>query len=160
MRCFLATRKRVFRIKNTQLIRLFISFQLIRYIFSYHFRVFSYCVYIKSFAPELSVSACKFYVSPFLKYHQTAFYIQAPHHTWHAILRRYTYQQIYIIRTYLSLYYFYSLPFAWFSEYFSYFNPLFCKKHFPSIFWRKYYVILAIPYRMRKLLPSLFVLFI
>ena len=57
-------------------------------------------------------------------------------------------QHMDMIRAHLRLYYLNLFPLTQRSQYFSYFSPLFPIEHLPSIFWRKYDMIFAIPFRM------------
>ena len=65
----LATRERVFGIEDAQLVAFFIYFQLVSYIIFYRRCIFANCIDIVPFAPEFSVSICKFHVPKLLEYH-------------------------------------------------------------------------------------------
>ena len=71
---------------------------------------------------------------------------QVSHETRYCYLRRYLYQHVYVVRAYFCLYDFYPFPLAQLSlEFFRFLYPFFSVKYFPSVFWRKHYVIFAIP---------------
>lgn len=51
-----------------------------------------------------------------------------------------------MVWAYFPLYYVYSFPFTQCPYYFSYIFPLVFKKYLPPVLWRKYYVVLTIPF--------------
>ena len=106
----LATHKWVFRIIQTQLITLFISFQLICYIFLYLCSILTYCIHVISLTPKFAISVGKLHISPFLEYEQTTFPFQISHKSRNAHFGRYPNQYMYMVRTYLSLYYLNTFP--------------------------------------------------
>ena len=69
----LAARKRASRIRETQLIAEFIPIQLFLYVILNLSRVFTYCIYIKATAPELTATVFKFEIAELLVEHQATF---------------------------------------------------------------------------------------
>ena len=69
----LATRERVSRVKQCQLVTLLILLQLVGYITFYCCSVLSDSIHIVSLTPKLAVSVCKLHVPILLKYHHTTF---------------------------------------------------------------------------------------
>ena len=104
-----------------------------------------YCVHIVSSTPELPIPVLKFHVAPSLIYHQTAFSFQKSHESWHTHLWRDTYQHMNMIGAYFRFYDFYSFPPTQLPKYCPDLNPFLFIKYFPSVFWCKHHMILAIP---------------
>ena len=110
MQLLFATHKLVFRIIQTQLITLFISFQLICYIFLYLCSILTYCIHIISLTPKFAIPVGKLHISPFLEYKQTTFPFQISHKSRNAHFGRYANQHMYMVWAYLSLYYLNTFP--------------------------------------------------
>ena len=98
----LATRKRVSRIEEAQLITFPILLQLIGNILLDRSCILSDRIYIIPSAPKLSVSVCKFHIPVLLKYHQAAFSFQIPHESRNRVFWWYAQKQMDVIRTDLS----------------------------------------------------------
>ena len=107
-----ATRKRVSWVGDTQLINFLVFFKLVCYVFFYCRSIFACCVNIISSAPKLSISICKFHISPPLEYHQTTFSLEIPHKPRNRELWWYAQQQMCVVWTYFSFHYLYIFPFT------------------------------------------------
>ena len=57
-------------------------------------------------------------------------------------------RHMYVIRAHLCLSYIHPLPLTELPQYLAYLCSFFSEEHFSPKFWRKYYMVLAIPLRM------------
>ena len=144
MHLLLTTHKWVPWVKHCYLITFFVLFQLVGYIFFYCFCVFSHGIHLISLTPKLAVSVGKLHITPLLKNQKFAFSFEIPHKSRNAHFRRDTYQHMYMVWAYLTLYYFYAFPLAEFPKYLPYLQPFLFEKHLAPILWRKDNVVLAI----------------
>ena len=102
-------------------------------------------IYIVPSAPKFSASILIFCRTPSLVYHQATFPFQVPHKSRHTQLWRYHQQQMHMIHCHFPFQYFYLFPSA---QFFNDFHNLLATafvEYFSPIFWRKHYVVLAIP---------------
>ena len=145
---FLATRKRVVIFsQHRHLLSQSVFVQLMLDILCYLLFVFPYRVYIIPSTPKLSIPILVFHISELLVDHQAALPFQISHKARHCYLRRYTYQHMYMISTYLCLMDFYLLPFTQLPQYLSYRLSFLSKEYLPPILRCKHYMIFAIPFR-------------
>ena len=146
MQHLLTTHKWVPWVKHAQLITLLVILQLICYVLLYGFCVFPHGVNVISLTPKFAISVCKLHIAPLLIYHQRTFSFQISHESRNAHFGRDCHHYMYMIWTYFAFYYFNSFPFTQLSYDFSYLFSLLIKKYFPPVFWRKHYMVLAIPF--------------
>ena len=102
------TRKRVYKFFQLHLISDLISRKLLFYVFLYLLFVSSYCVYIISSCPEMSISILVFQIGVPVKNHQATFSFPISHDLRYTILWRYRYQHVYVVGTKLRFNDFYA----------------------------------------------------
>ena len=137
--------KRVPILSPTQTIFNLILLILFPNIFLHCWRIHSYCSYVISCCPEISVP--KLLVRVSLEYHHCTF-PRIPHKTRHTHFRRDTHQDVYIIWHHISFYDFCFFPFTQSSDTFPDIFSSLILDYFSPIFRRKYYVVLPCPFRM------------
>ena len=86
--------------------------QLPSYVSGYLRLVLSHSIHIVPPAPELPIPIPVFHPLPALIYHQAAFPLDISHYPSNTVLRRYRQQHMYVVRTYLRLYYLHTFPLA------------------------------------------------
>lgn len=106
-------------------------------------------VHIVPTAPEFPVPVFIFLLRELLVQHQAAFSFQLPHETCYCYLWRYLDQHVDVVQAYLCFDNLDPFPIAQRPQNASNFSSFLSEEHFPSVFWRKHYMIFAIPTGMR-----------
>lgn len=136
-----ATRKRVTRVKEAQLIAFFIRFELVCYVLIDCNGIFTYRIDVIPFIQKLAVSVCNFIFPNFWNIIKLLFPLIS-HAPRYAELWWYTEQHMHMVGTDFSFDYFYSFAFTQFSYYFSHLCYFLFEKYFPAVLWRKYFMVL------------------
>lgn len=141
--------KHYLEVWHGQLLSCFVLLVLTLDVLLYLLCIFPCRVHIVPTAPEFPVPVFIFLLRELLVQHQAAFSFHLPHETCYCYLWRYLDQHVDVVRAYLRFDNLDPFPIAQRPQNASNFSSFLSEEHFPSVFWRKHYMIFAIPTAMR-----------
>ena len=141
----LATRERVHKLFEAQLVCNLILLQLLSDVLLNALFVFTYRIHEIPSCPEMPISVLVLQIRMSVENHQATFPFQIPHHIRDAILGRKTYQHVDVVGTRLCFDNLNPFLFTQLPEYLSYILFNLAVHYHSAVLWRKHHMILTSP---------------